>query len=87
MNDLSNPKVRIFLQDHAKDFDDSKIVSILENGVSSEEDVVALARFYWQLVENTVEQDVESLLEKAYTSLHIHCNNLGYGDVWNHEMP
>ncbi|AMX03372.1 hypothetical protein [Microbulbifer thermotolerans] len=73
---------------YANKFGDSCIVKIIESGVSSKEEASALAKFYWKVVDETVDKkELEYVLEKIYTTLHIHCGNNGYSDVWDSEIP
>ncbi|GLS24725.1 hypothetical protein [Marinibactrum halimedae] len=73
---------------YAKEFGDANILNIIENGVRSEVEAILLARFYWKVIEETInKKELESILEKIYTSLHIHCGNNGYSDTWDNEIP
>lgn len=88
MIEFKDIKEKEILIDFANEFGDSKIAKVIESGVSSEEDVSALAKFYWKIVDETVDRkDLEYALEKIYTTLHIHCGNAGYSDVWDNEIP
>ena len=67
-----------------------------EGSVSNVKDVKIIAKFYWDMVDLSVEEhklqsgkydDMEKWLERIYTSLHIYFNNNGYGDIWDSEIP
>ncbi len=69
---------------------------ITEGSVSSNEEVKIIAKFYWAMVDRSIEEDelqsgkyddMEKWLERIYTSLHIYFNNNGYGDIWDNEIP
>ncbi len=66
-----------------------------EGSVNTNEDVKIIAKFYWHMVDLSVEEDkalsgkyddMEKWLERIYTSLHIYFNNNGYGDIWDDEI-
>lgn len=73
------------------------VTKLVESGqVDNGDDVVTVARFYWEMVDLTNKEDIdksgkfdnmETWLERIYTSLHIYFNNIGYGDAWDDEIP
>lgn len=88
MIEFKDIKEKELLVHYANEFGDSNILKVIESGVSSEAEAADLARFYWKIVYETVEKkDLEYILEKVYTTLHIHCGNNGYSDVWDREIP
>ncbi|GAB2891090.1 hypothetical protein ACCI51_03060 [Microbulbifer echini] len=88
MIEFRNIKEKELLVHYANEFGDSNILNIIESGVSSELEAAALAKFYWKIVDETIEdKDLEYILERIYTTLHIHCGNNGYSDVWDNEIP
>ena len=58
-----------------------------------------MAELYWAIVDKTVEEDqqgitrisskydVDYLLEKTYSSLHIAASNAGFDAVWDEAIP
>lgn len=82
---------------YIKQLDDKTVLNIISvDKVSSKEDVQAVARFYWNMVDlSTKENDtnagkfegMDKWLERIYTTFHIYFNNSGYGDVWDNEIP
>jgi hypothetical protein len=82
---------------YAKQLNDQAALKILtQSGINSPDDVKIIAKFYWSMVDLNVKEiesgtepytDMEKWLERIYTSLHIHFNNIGYGDVWDNEIP
>jgi hypothetical protein len=65
-----------------------QFLNVIETGVASEQDIIALARLYWKIVDDTSGQsDLDAVLESLYTTLHIHCSNLGFADVWDDLIP
>ena len=82
---------------YAKLLNDKIALEILSrDDVNSAEDVKALAKFYWDMVDLNVKEsqlgkeafnDMEKWLERIYTSFHIYLNNIGYGDVWDDAIP
>lgn len=74
---------------------DTALKLINEGSVSNNEDVKTIAKFYWEMVDLSVEEDkalsgkyddMEKWLERIYTSLHIYFNNNSYGDIWDDEI-
>lgn len=58
-------KDKELLTHYANEFGDSNILKVIESGVSNEEEAADLARFYWKIVDETVEKkDLEHILEK-----------------------
>jgi hypothetical protein len=64
---------------------------VLQGMVKDENQVKKIARFYWEMVDKSVEEDGfgtdpyenrEKWLERIYTSLHIYFNNIGFGEAW-----
>jgi len=75
------------LRKHSSIEDSQKLTTIINQGVTRADEVIFLAELYWRIVDDTAEQGLEATLEKLYTSLHIHCNNEGYGDIWDNAIP
>lgn len=91
---------KVFLLDYAKRLQKEAAIKVLESGnIKSPEDTTALAELYWAIVDKTVEEDqqgitrissnydVDYLLEKTYSSLHIAASNAGFVDVWDEAIP
>ena len=82
---------------YIKKLDDKAVLNIINVGeVSSREEVQAVARFYWNMVDLCAKEkdstsgkyeDIEKWLERIYTTFHIYFNNNGYGDIWDNEIP
>jgi 6-pyruvoyl-tetrahydropterin synthase len=88
MIEFKDIKEKEILVYYANEFEDSNILKVIESGVSSESEAEDLAKFYWKIVDKTIEKkDLEYILERIYTTLHIHCGNNGYLDVWDREIP
>lgn len=87
MIDFSNVKEKDLLLKFANKLNDSSSVQIVETGVNSVSDTEQLAKLYWAIVDMTQGEDIEYLLEKTYTSLHIHCSNRGYLETWDNCIP
>jgi len=69
---------------------------LLSASVESKEEVRVLAKFYWEIVDASIEEenigaarfeDMEKWLERIYTSLHIYFNNIGLEEAWESEIP
>ncbi len=90
-------KEREILLRYASLLKNDTVTKLIESGqVDNGDDVVTVARFYWEMVDLTNKEDtertgkyddMEKWLERIYTSLHIYFNNIGYGDVWDDEIP
>lgn len=88
MIEFKDKKEKEILIHYASEFGNKDVIKIIESGVSSEEEVAQLAKFYWRIVDETIEdKDLEYYLEKIYTTLHIHCGNNGYSDTWDSQIP
>jgi len=87
MIEFNNINEKELLIHYAAKFEDVEVVNIIENGVNNSSDAERLAKLYWAIVDDSVNEDIERLLEKVYTSLHIHCGNRGYSDVWDSSIP
>lgn len=87
MIEFSSAKEKNLILEAAKMQSDSLLVEIIESGVNSVSDTEQLAKLYWSIVESTKDQDIEYLLEKTYTSLHIHCSNRGFLETWDNCIP
>ena len=85
------------IEHYAKLLGDKSAQDFLRSkSVTSKEEVQSIAHFYWNMVEFNVKEDergqckyedMEIWLERIYTSLHIYFNNMGYGDIWDAEIP
>lgn len=84
---FSNNEAREFLLNYAKNHSDQRTINLVNEGVKNSNDVVYLAKTYWDIVDSAKEQDIERLLERLYTSLHIHCGNEGFDEVWENSIP
>lgn len=80
-------RARQFVADQAQNLGDTRALQLLETGVQSPDDATHLARLYWAIVDATLDQDVEYLLEQAYSTLHIHCGNNGFDSAWEQQIP
>lgn len=88
MTDVLTEEEKSILVRFASAAEDASILNVIETGVASEQDVIALARLYWKIVDDTSGQsDLDSILESLYTTLHSHCGNAGFADVWDGEIP
>jgi hypothetical protein len=87
MIEFNNIHEKELLLRYANEFQDSESIHIIESGVSSASEVEHLAKLYWAIVDASSSEDIEYLLEKTYTSLHIHCGNHGYSEVWDNSIP
>lgn len=82
---------------YIKKLDDKAVLNIINVGeVNNKEEVQAVARFYWSMVDLSAKEkdtkseeyeDMEKWLERIYTTFHIYFNNNGYGEVWDNEIP
>ncbi|MDN3639323.1 hypothetical protein QWY82_10960 [Simiduia curdlanivorans] len=82
MIDFKDDKEKALLLEFAATLNDQRSLKLIETGVQSASDAAHLAKLYWSIVDNTLDRDIEHLLEKIYTALHIHCGNRGFGDRW-----
>lgn len=87
MIQFKNEKEVEILQKYSSPEEQAKLSMLIEKGVSSSDEAKFLAKIYWHIVDSTVGMNMESILEKLYTSLHIHCNNEGFGDAWDEAIP
>lgn len=88
MTDVLTEEEKSILVRFASGAEDSSILGVIEIGVANEQDVIALARLYWRIVDDTSGQsDLDTILESLYTTLHIHCGNAGFADVWDDQIP
>ncbi|BFM11218.1 hypothetical protein R50072_13710 [Simiduia litorea] len=85
MIDFKNDKEKALLVEFASKFDDKRALQLIESGAQSASDAAHLAKLYWSIVDNTLDRDIEPLLEKVYTTLHIHCWNEGFETAWEKE--
>ncbi|BFM14970.1 hypothetical protein R50073_11530 [Maricurvus nonylphenolicus] len=87
MIEFNDVKQKELLLHYANEFNDSECINIIESGVNSASEVEQLAKLYWAIVDASVSEDIEYLLEKTYTTLHIHCGNRGFSEVWDNCIP
>ena len=87
MIEFRNERARQFVADQAQSLGDARSLQLLQTGVQSPDDATHLAQLYWAIVDATLEEDVEYLLEQASSALHIHCGNKGFELAWEQEIP
>ncbi len=84
MVESNNNKEKALLVHYVNKFDEHHILNIIESGVGNEKDAIAMAQFYWQIVDKTTDdKSIEYCLEKLYTALLIHFGNAGHLTVWD----
>ncbi len=92
MIQFSHEKEKEILLNYANLLKNQDVVDLVLQGmVKDENQVKKIARFYWEMVDKSVEEDelgigsyenMEKWLERIYTSLHIYFNNIGFGEAW-----
>lgn len=97
MIQFSHEKEKEILLYYANLLSNSDVVNLIEDGtVKDKEHVRSIAKFYWEMVDKSVEEDelgtgtyenMDRWLERIYTSLHIHFNNIGMEEAWDSEIP
>ncbi len=97
MIQFSHEKEKEILLHYANLLSNLDVVSLVKDGTVKDEDqVTSIAKFYWEMVDKSVEEDehgtgtyenMEKWLERIYTSLHIYFNNIGMEEAWNSETP
>ncbi|UTA49234.1 hypothetical protein L1F30_06755 [Simiduia sp. 21SJ11W-1] len=87
MIEFRNERARQFVAEHAQSLGDTRSLQLLQTGVQSPNDATHLAQLYWAIVDAPLEDNVEYLLEQAYSALHIHCGNKGFESAWEQEIP
>ena len=76
------------LLEYASHLGEPRVAAILARGtIERAEDARTLAKFYWRMVDASIEDDIEAWLERIHTTLFIACGNAGFGDVWDEEVP
>lgn len=76
------------LSEYAEFLGDTAIQAIIAKGtIASAADARALAKFYWRMVDASLEDDIEDWLERIANTLMGACASAGYRDVWNDEVP
>jgi hypothetical protein len=62
--------------------------AILTRGtIANAAEARTLARFYWRMVDASLDDPIEPWLERIHTTLFIALGNAGYGDIWDAEVP
>lgn len=97
MIQFSHEKEKEILLHYANLLSNNDVISLVNEGIVKDRDQVAsIARFYWEMVDKSVEEDelgtgayenMEKWLERIYTSLHIYFNNMGLEEAWESEIP
>lgn len=97
MIQFSDKKEKEILLHYANLLSNRDVINLLQEGfVKDKNQVTSIAKFYWEMVDKSVEEDqlgnsgygnMEKWLELIYTSLHIYFNNLGLEGVWEEEIP
>lgn len=76
------------LLEYAASLEDTPVLAILERGmIANAGEARALAKFYWRMVDSSLDDDIEPWLERIHNTLFIACGNAGYGNVWDEEVP
>ncbi|HEX7390772.1 MAG TPA: hypothetical protein VF286_11710 [Acidiphilium sp.] len=74
--------------DYARDLGDAIATAIIETGVIDRADQArALARFYWRMVDASIEEDVEVEMENLHNAFSAACYQAGFADIWHSEIP
>lgn len=97
MIEFKHEKEREIILLYASRLDNNVVLDFISSGsVKDESQVRSIANFYWKMVDTNVEdkkenteryENMEVWLERIYTSFHIYFNNIGYGEVWDSEIP
>lgn len=97
MIQFSHEKEKEILLHYAKLLSNREVANLVTEGfVADKDQVKSIAKFYWEMVDKTVEEDefgtgtyenMEKWLERIYTSLHIYFNNIGLEAAWESEIP
>lgn len=82
---------------YANYLNNKEAINLIAHGsVKTKEEVKSIAKFYWQVVDLSIEEEknnsvkfeeMEKWLERIYTSLHIYFNNMGMEESWESEIP
>jgi len=76
------------LLEYAERLGNAAATTLIERGsIQSAADASCLARFYWQMVDASLDDDIEPWLERIHNTLFMACGNAGFGDVWDEEVP
>lgn len=97
MIQFSHEQEKEILLHYANLLNNRDVISLVKEGIVKDKDqVTCIAKFYWEMVDKSVEEDelgtgayenMEKWLERIYTSLHIYFNNIGLEEAWESEIP
>jgi hypothetical protein len=55
--------------------------------IATAEEARALAKFYWRMVDASMNDEIDSWLERINTTLFIAFENAGFEEIWDEEIP
>ncbi len=88
MIDYKYLREKELLLEYAARLADGLVQDILRRGeIGNADEARALAKFYWRMVDASMDDDIEPWLERIHNTLFIACGNLGYGGIWDEEVP
>ncbi len=74
--------------EYADHLHDPETAAILNKGaVETAGQARHLAKFYWRMVDASLDDDIESWLERINTTLYIALDDAGFGTIWDEEIP
>nr|WP_295739874.1 hypothetical protein [uncultured Acidocella sp.] len=74
--------------DYARTLGDAAAGAILTAGrVKRAEQARVLARFYWAMVDASLEEDIEPELENLHNAFSAGCYQAGFIEIWHAEIP
>lgn len=74
--------------DYARNLDDTPAAAIIEAGeIGNADRARILARFYWRMVDASVEEDVDAEMENLHNAFSAACYQAGFIDIWHNEIP
>ncbi|WP_158931684.1 hypothetical protein [Acidisphaera sp. S103] len=82
------PEEQQLLIKYASRLGDEGVVSILARGaIESETDARLLSRFFWRMVDSSLNDDIEVWHERIHNTLFAALRKAGYSEIWDEEIP
>ncbi len=76
------------LLEYAERLDDERAGAIVARGsIATAAEARALAKFYWRMVDSSMDDEIDSWLERINTTLFIAFETAGFEDIWDEEIP
>ncbi|MES2826299.1 MAG: hypothetical protein V4732_22080 [Pseudomonadota bacterium] len=89
-----HPYVRDLIFHYANSLEDSRVLNILENGVTTEDEAIKFANFIWQMIdqmaidcENNTQvlgrTDNSDMMPDLDYEVSLYLSNQGFDDIWD----